>query len=158
MNAIDRIFGPRADLAVEELETGTSRHDALAVERYESMLRSAPRTTIVQAHVEAFEKLTPSQLDLLFERFTAAATNNAERPTDAQPRNLALSAVRTESRAPGTISNLLRVDEAPAEPTCTRGRSLLQIIARYAMSSNAWASWGGVYMGAGIWDDGGEWW
>lgn len=124
MNAIDRIFGSRADLPVVDLPTGVSRHDALAVERYERMLRSAPRTTIVQAHVEAFEKLTPRQFDLLFERFTAAA-HEAERP-HARPR--------------------------------TRGTSHLHIIAGYALSSTAWASWGGVYLGAGIWDDGGERW
>ena len=135
MNAIDRIFGPRADLPVEELPTGTSRHDGLAVERYESLLRSAPRTTIVQAHVEAFEMLTPSQLDLLFERFTAAA-----------------------SRSHGTLSHHFHIEEGPATPARTRGRSLLHLIATYALSSNAWASWGGVYMGAGVWDDGGEWW
>lgn len=73
MNIVDRVFGRKLDLPTERLD-GVTREDGAAVARYERLVASSSSRTIQRVHVEAFEKLTPAQLDLLFERFTAEAT------------------------------------------------------------------------------------
>jgi uncharacterized protein YbjQ (UPF0145 family) len=44
------------------------RADKRAVRAYERMLRSAPRDAIDRTQLDAFEKLTDAQLNLLFQR------------------------------------------------------------------------------------------
>ena len=85
MGLLDRIFGRKVELEPEPEPADVPPRDAAAVERYEQLLRTAPQDVLEQAHVEAFERLTPAQLDLLYERLTATATTDDERPADARP-------------------------------------------------------------------------
>jgi hypothetical protein len=84
-----------------------TRADRKAVARYERMLRDAPLSAIEQAHIAAFEKLTPVQLDLLFERFSAEVIATSDRPADASPTALGRSAAHAEAREPGTLRRVL---------------------------------------------------
>ncbi|WP_431278599.1 hypothetical protein [Leifsonia poae] len=163
MNLLDRILGRKSDLEPEALPAGTSRADALAVDRYERMLRTAPPETIERIHVEAFEKLTPAQLDLMFERFTAEAGADDEKPTDARPASLAKSATRAEARKPGAIRRTLRVDESTAAGTADPalnglvGYSIFDSIANFAIASVVWDAWDDGFAGSGGWGDFGDW-
>jgi hypothetical protein len=152
MGFLDRIFGRSSDLPAEPLPPGTSIKDARAVDQYERMLRTAPPDTIERAHVEAFEKLTPEQLAILFDRFNGRATEDAERPTDAKPASLARSAVAVETRQPGTLTQVLRPQGPEADARAKeRGSesmlnawvaaSLLESVAWYALLSTAWSPW-----------------
>ena len=155
MNILDRILGRKSDLPVEF--PGVTRADAAAVQRYERMLRSAPSSTIEAIHVEAFEKLTPAQLDLLFERFTAAADTDADRPRDARPKTLARSAARAEARKPGAITRIIGSDPANANTISWVGLSILDTIADLAVTSAIWSAWDDGYAGSAGWDDFGDW-
>jgi hypothetical protein len=139
MGLLDRIFGRRRDLESEPLPPGISMKDARAVDRYERMLRTAPPHTIERAHVEAFEKLTPEQLDLLFERFTEHATQIEDRPTDAGPASLAKSAVAVETRKPGALPALLRSTHERPRADAAVAASLLESVAWYAVASSVWS-------------------
>ena len=75
--------------------------DAQAVERYRYLLRTAPPDQLEQAHVEAFERLTPEQRSMV-QRDLAAAMPDEAPPSD-DPRDLARSATRAEIRQPGTL-------------------------------------------------------
>jgi hypothetical protein len=159
MGFLDRIFGRSSDLPSEPLAPGTSMKDARAVDQYERMLRTAPPDTIERAHVEAFDKLTPEQLDILFTRFTERATEEDERPADARPASLARSAVAVETRKPGTLSKVLRpqVTETEARTQASDSMlnawmtaSLLESVAWYSLLSVAWSPW---YFG---WADGAQ--
>ena len=108
--------------------------DDLAVERYEYLLRTAPPDTIEQAHAEAFGKLTPEQLDVLFERFTKDADNPADRPSDARPQTLARTATRAEVQAPGTMSRLFGFGNGYPGSSYFAG-SILDGIAGYVIGS-----------------------
>ena len=81
--------------------------DQIAVERYDHLLRTAPPDTIETMHAEAFEQLTPKQVDILFERLSEDSATPAERPQDAQPATLARAATRAEARGRGTMSRRL---------------------------------------------------
>jgi len=97
-----------------------SRADRQAVAQYERMLRDAPLDTIEQAHIAAFERLTPVQLGLLFDRFSAEVISENDRPADASPASLARSAAHAEAREPGTLRRLLgRSPAAGATATAT---------------------------------------
>jgi hypothetical protein len=149
MGLLAQLFGRSRDLPDEPLPPGVSIRDARAVDQYERMLRVAPPHTIEQAHVEAFEKLTPEQLHILFERFNERATKDDERPSDAQPASLARSAVAAETRKPGTLTKLMRPQVAmAAQQQGADGIvntwltvSLLVSVAWYAIASAAWSPW-----------------
>ncbi|TFW00176.1 hypothetical protein [Orlajensenia leifsoniae] len=158
MNLIDRILGRKADLVQEQPPEGPTRQDALAVQQYERMLRTAPTSTIEQVHIDAFEKLTPAQLDLLFDRFTAAAPSRTERPADAHPRSLARSAAQTEVRKPGTLRRILGGNPDNPGADAWMQSSLLYTIAEYSLASAIWVDWDAGSSGLGGWGDLGDWW
>ncbi|MEI5582457.1 MULTISPECIES: hypothetical protein [unclassified Agromyces] len=141
MGLLERIFGRKVELEPEPAPAGVPRRDAAAVERYEQLLRTAPHDVLEQAHVEAFEQLTPAQLDLLYERLTATATTDDERPADARPESLAHSAARAERRRPGTIAQTLDETEARAETNAVVGYSILDAVIWYSLASVAWNTW-----------------
>lgn len=141
MGLLDRIFGRQVELEPEPAPAGVPHSDAAAVERYERLLRIAPQDVLEQAHVEAFERLTPAQLDLLYERLTATATTDDERPADAHPRSLAHSAARAERRRPGTIAQTLNEAQARAGTNAVVGYSILDAVIWYSLASAAWNTW-----------------
>lgn len=160
MGFLDRIMGRRLDLEPEPRPAGATTDDLRAVDRYDRLLRTADPATIERAHVEAFERLTPAQLDLLFERFTAAATA-ADAPADARPASLARTAARVEGRERGLLRRLLgrRDGAAPAPASATTadwtGASILDTVATYAIASAVWDAWDvdGVASGWGWFDE-----
>lgn len=139
MGLLDRVLGRKADFIPEPVAAGVPRADALAVDRYERALRAAPTDVIERAHLEAFEKLTPAQLDLVFERFTADAATEADRPADARPASLARSAVKAEARQPGAIARVLGTDAATANIWV--GSAILDTVIWYSIASTALGSW-----------------
>jgi hypothetical protein len=141
MGLLDRILGRKAELQDAPPPAGVPPRDAAAVDRYERMLRTAPEDVIEAAHIEAFERLSPAQLDLLFERFTATATADDERPADARPTSLAQSAARTERRRPGTIARTLEETDARAQTNLLVGASILDAVVWYSLASVAWSAW-----------------
>ena len=141
MGLLDRIFGRKVELEAEPEPADVPARDAAAVERYEQLLRTAPQDVLEQAHVEAFERLTPAQLDLLYERLTATATTDDERPADARPESLAHSAARAERRQPGTIAQTLDETQARAETNALVGYSILDAVVWYSLASVAWSTW-----------------
>lgn len=176
MGLVDRILGRSTDLPAEPLSTGASRADNLAVAKYERMLRTAPADTIEKVHIEAFEKLTPEQLDILFDHFSRAAENDSDKPEDAQPTSLAKAATRAETRKPGAIRRVLSGGASPApgnagsvgmDTNTWLGLSLLDTIATYSITTAIWGSWygydadaatdGGIDPGADGAGDGGFW-
>ena len=141
MGLLDRFLGRKAEPEPEPAAAGVPIRDAAAVDEYERMLRTAPQDVLEQAHVEAFERLTPAQLDLLFERFTATATSDDERPADARPASLARSAARAERRRPGTITRTLEETQAGAETNVLVGATIIDAVIWYSLASVAWSTW-----------------
>jgi hypothetical protein len=141
MGLLDRIFGRKVELESEPESADVPPRDAAAVERYERLLRTAPPDVLEQAHVEAFERLTPAQLDLLYERLTTTATTDDERPTDARPESLAHSAARAERRRPGIIAQTLDDTQSRAELNAVVGYSILDAVIWYSLASVAWSTW-----------------
>jgi len=141
MGLLDRILGRKADLVPEPAATGVPIRDAEAVDRYERMLRTAPQDVLEQAHIESFERLTPAQLDLLFERFTASAAADDERPADARPESLARSAALAEGRRPGSITRTLQDTQTHAETNALVGASILDTVVWYSLVSVAFSTW-----------------
>lgn len=141
MGLLDRILGRKAELQDVPPPAGVPPRDAAAVDRYERMLRTAPDDVIEAAHVEAFERLSPAQLDLVFERFTASATADDERPADARPASLARSAARTEHRRPGSIARTLEETETRSQTNLFVGASILDAVVWYSLASVAWSAW-----------------
>lgn len=80
-----------------------SKKNARAVADYERFLAAAPQDTIERAHVTAFERLTPEQLDVVYQRFLDTAPTE-DRPVDRTPTTLARSAAAAEKRTPGFLS------------------------------------------------------
>lgn len=76
--------------------------DEAAVERYRYLLRTAPPDAIEQAHVEAFERLTPDQRREVLQALSQQVSP-AERPGNDDPQTLARAATRAEMRHPGTL-------------------------------------------------------
>jgi len=97
MSFLDRLFGRRADAAPARRVDP----DAVAVERYRYLLKTAPPDRLEQAHLEAFERLTPEQRSMVRADLTAAAP--ADAPASDDPRDLARAATRAEVREPGTL-------------------------------------------------------
>ena len=129
MGLMDRILGRKVELEKAPVPAGMTIADARAVDRYQQMLRTAPTDVIERAHVEAFERLTPAQLDLLFERLTADAEQNDERPVDAKPASLARSTARAGRRFHARCDRLvcdrihcMDLVERRRKPGCSGGR------------------------------------
>ena len=106
MGFFDKVFG--RDTTLEDRPTAhrptvKRTDDEIAVERYEYLLRTATPQTIEKVHEEAFAKLTPAQLDIMFGRLAEVAPEN-ERPTDATPATLAKAATLTEAKQPGALA------------------------------------------------------
>ncbi|HYI32857.1 MAG TPA: hypothetical protein VEX88_05285 [Glaciibacter sp.] len=141
MGLLDLVLGRKLDMEPEPVAAGASREDARAVDRYEQMLRTAPSDVIEKVHVEAFEKLTPAQLDLLLERFSADAPSPEERPADAQPATLARAAAQAETRQPGALARIFKGDHSGISPATWVGYSILDTVAWYAIASVAFGSW-----------------
>ena len=143
MALLDRIFGRTP---VRHRLNQTRTEDEIAVERYQQLLGNAPTGKIESAHLEAFNKLTPAQLDIVFERFTQSAPAPEERPADARPETLAKTAARSEKDHPGSLAKTLggRFDGADS-------RSVLGTVAGYVIASEIVSAylWSGVYADAG---------
>ncbi len=103
MSFLDRLFGrtPTPPPAPVRRVTPVADPDQVAVERYRYLLRTAPPDQLEQAHVEAFERLTPEQRAIVGRDLAAAAPEEA--PASDDPRDLARSATRAELRQPGTL-------------------------------------------------------
>ena len=149
----DLLLGPKADLEPEQRTVGAaapggssvpagSPDDTAALDRYERMLASAPTATIERVHVEAFERLTPAQLDQLFERFTASAATEDDRPADARPASLARSVLRPDARKPGAIARMLGADPAGVALNAWVSASILETLSGFAFASAFWGPWG----------------
>lgn len=141
MGLLDLVLGRKLDMKPVPVAAGASREDARAVDRYERMLRTAPSDVIEKVHVEAFEKLTPAQLDLLLERFTAEAPSPEERPADARPATLARSAAQAETRQPGALARIFKGDHSGISPATWMSYSILDTVAWYAIASVAFGAW-----------------
>ncbi|NUU05250.1 hypothetical protein [Leifsonia sp. C5G2] len=115
MSRLDRILGPRLDLEPDPAPS-FSRADLRAVERYEGLLGSRPRT-LETAYVEAFERLTPTQMQLHFDRVT---------------RRLAVAPARG------------RTESGPVAWTCS---GCLSWLATFAPAAAGWIVWSGGYLG-----------
>jgi hypothetical protein len=88
-----------------------SSDDQRAIDRYRYMIQTAPPETIEQAHLEAFERLTPEQRRQLLGAI-AEATPPGERATLSSisaddPSALARAATRAEIREPGVMERTL---------------------------------------------------
>lgn len=168
MSLLDRILGRKTELSAEReaavaspspVSAHASDEDRLAVERYERMLRTAPTDAIERAHVEAFERLTPSQLDLLFERFDAAATTPEDRPADARPASLARSAARVEARQPGALARIFGGDASELWMSAWMGSVMIDAVTAAALTAALWNPGVGIgyvgpaaHEGSGAWD------
>lgn len=112
MGFLDRLFGTDTDAeyrrttAQVRQASAARSEDAIAVERYRYLLRTAPPEAIEQVHEEAFAKLTPEQRKMLFAQLSAEAPAG-EAPVSDDPRALAVSATRSELRQPGTMERAL---------------------------------------------------
>lgn len=142
MALLDRIFGRTT---ARDRGTHTRTEDEIAVERYQQVLGNAPAGKIESVHLEAFNKLTPAQLDIVFERFTQNASTPDERPADARPETLAKTAAGAEKNHPGSLTRTLggRFDGADS-------RSFLATVAGYVIASEIVSAylWSGVYADA----------
>lgn len=107
--------------------------DRAAVERYEYLLRTAPPGTLEEVHAEAFEKLTPPQLDILFERLSDEQLVEHP-PADSRPETLARAATRAEVARPGTLSRVF-ADDPGIDSRSLFPVSLLDTIAGYVIAS-----------------------
>jgi hypothetical protein len=155
MGLVDRILGRKRDLEEERTPataTGTPKPaDERAVAEYERLLRTAPPDTIEKVHVEAFAKLTPEQLDILYDRFTANASTPEERPADARPATLAKTATQVEVKKPGTLQRVMGDDASGNAFNTAVGLSILDTVIWYSIASTLWTGFDG---GAG--DGGGD--
>lgn len=141
MGLLDLVLGRKRDMEPAPVVGGASREDAHAVDRYERMLRTAPHDVIENVHIQAFERLTPGQLDLLFERFTAHAPSPEQRPADARPATLARAATEAETREPGALARMYMTERNGLAPSAWAGASILDTVAWYAIASVAFSSW-----------------
>jgi hypothetical protein len=139
MGLTDRVFGAKRELPSSR--SSESRSDARIVDRYQRMLRTADTRAIGRVHVEAFERLTPEQLRVLFERFIHGATDDEEKPADPRAATpLAHSAAHSERRRPGAIARTLgpRATGIPVGIWATS--SIRETVAAYALASALWGA------------------
>ncbi|SDZ54578.1 hypothetical protein [Herbiconiux ginsengi] len=158
MGFVDRILGRKRDLEEERTPASASRTpakpaDERAVAEYERLLRTAPPDTIQKVHVEAFSKLTPEQLDILYDRFTANASTAEDRPADARPATLAKTATQVEQKKPGTLQRVLGDDATGDGFNTYLGLSILDTVIWYSIASTLWT---GFDAGSGDSGDGGD--
>ncbi|MFB2600309.1 hypothetical protein ACEXQE_21160 [Herbiconiux sp. P17] len=158
MGFVDRILGRKHDLDEDRTpSTATSAPakpaDERAVAEYERLLRTAPPDTIEKVHVEAFSKLTPAQLDILYDRFTANASTAEDRPADAQPATLAKTATQVEQKKPGTLQRVMGDDASSGTLNTYVGLSILDTVIWYSIASTLWT---GFAYGDGAGDGGGN--
>ncbi|WP_382306895.1 hypothetical protein [Herbiconiux sp. UC225_62] len=157
MGFVDRILGRKHDLEEERAPASASGApvkpaDERAVAEYERLLRTAPPDTIEKVHVEAFSKLTPEQLDILYDRFTANASTAEERPADAKPATLAKTATQVEQKKPGTLQRVLSEDASGSGFNTYLGLSILDTVIWYSIASTLWT---GFDAGSDAGDEGG---
>lgn len=135
MGFFDRLFGTGSE---QPQDTPAPRHagrtdDAIAVERYHYLLRTAPPETIESVHREAFSKLTPEQRELLFTELSKnAPAGDAPRSSDADV--LATAATRSELRQPGTLERSMSSGQGSGFGSTVAG-SLLGTVAGYVIGS-----------------------
>jgi hypothetical protein len=122
----------------ESKETsGLSKKNARAVADYERFLATAPQDTIERAHVTAFERLTPEQLDVVYRRFLDTASTE-DRPVDRTPTTLARSAAAAEKRTPGYLGRTF----ATMDPLLDAWlwSSIIETVAITAVSTAVWST------------------
>jgi hypothetical protein len=116
MSFLDRLFGrtpePTGPSRRAVQPTGMPDPDAVAVERYRYLLRTAPPDELERAHTEAFERLTPEQRAIV-RRDLEATVPASEAPRTDDPRDLARVATRAESRQPGTLERTFGNSQVP---------------------------------------------
>jgi hypothetical protein len=145
MGFLDRLFGrtPEPQVMVNTLRpprpASASDPDAQAVERYRYLLRTAPPDELEKAHVEAFERLTPEQREIV-RRDLEGAVPSSEAPRTTEPADLARAATRAEMRSPGTLERSFA--SGPAAPGMA-GSFLQTFAAVFLATSVANALFGG---------------
>jgi hypothetical protein len=108
MGFLDRLLGRTPEPTIQPNTLRPPRPmpppdpDALAVERYRYLLRTAPPEELEKAHLEAFERLTPDERARARQDLESAAPSG-EAPSSTDPQALARAATRAEVRAPGTL-------------------------------------------------------
>ncbi|CAN5522060.1 hypothetical protein BH23CHL8_BH23CHL8_07750 [soil metagenome] len=110
MGFLDRLLGRSPEPTIRPntlrppraVEPPDSDRDAIALERYRYLLRTAPPGELEKAHVEAFERLTPEQRGRVRQDLESAVPSG-EAPASSDPQDLARAATRAEVRAPGTL-------------------------------------------------------
>jgi hypothetical protein len=115
--------------------------DALIVDEYQRMLRTAPTGKLERVHVEAFERLTPEQLGVLFHRFTNSASEDEERLADSPPTSLARPLKPRERGRAGAIACALGF-AATGIPVGIWATSIVETAAAFALSSALWGTMG----------------
>lgn len=141
MGFLDRLFGSSPDeeyrRTTEQVRRASAARseDEIAVERYRYLLRTASPDAIEQVHEEAFSQLNSTQRRMLFEQLSAEAPAG-EAPLNDTPHALAVSATRSEMRAPGTMERSLgRADGAGPGFGSMFASSLLGSVAGYVIAS-----------------------
>lgn len=100
------------------------------LERYRSMLRTAPPDTIERAHAEAFERLTLEQRSYVLRALAAELPEHERASADiagGDPQAMARVATRAEMRSPGSVERSLAAHGAPTRggmPTGAAGSLL----------------------------------
>jgi hypothetical protein len=103
----DRGWG---DARSDATTSDTRDPDAVAVERYRYLLRTAPPEDLEQAHAEAFARLTPDQRRQVLDTFARELDPRETARADATPASLARVATRAEMREPGAMERLFGGD------------------------------------------------
>jgi len=118
--------------------------DEQALARYRYMLRTAPPEAIEQAHIEAFEKLTPEQRRMLLEQLLAEVPETERRYAADNPRALARMATRAEVREPGVMERMFSRVPAAAPGAAAGGIGFGGIMASSLLGSVAGTVLGSV--------------
>lgn len=145
MSFLDRLLGrsPAPTIAVNTLRPPRRATDpdpdAVAVERYRYLLRTAPPDELERAHAQAFERLTPDQRAIA-RRDLEGAVQAGEAPRSTDPQDLARAATRAEVRAPGTLE---RAFGSGAAAPGMAGSFLQTFAAVFVATSVAQALFGG---------------
>ena len=104
MGILDRLFGSAGTLPdAGDVELP---HDRGAIERYRSVVQTAPAATIEQVHAEAFARLTDAQRAVIYEELSRGA-GTGERPLSSEPATLARAATRAQSRSAGALERVV---------------------------------------------------
>jgi hypothetical protein len=140
MSFLDRLLGRQPAPPRTSQPRSASDPDAMAVERYRYLLRTAPPDQLEQAHAEAFAKLTPQQRSTVLADLVAVVPPG-EMPSTTDPAAMARAATRAEARQPGTLERAFQ--GSPAGPGL--GGSFLQTFAAvFVATTVAQALFGGL--------------